>query len=34
MPDAPLVTARLHLSRFAPGDARLLIDLDADPAVT
>ena len=33
MPDAPLVTARLHLSRFGPGDARLLIDLDADPEV-
>ena len=28
-----LLTARLHLSRFGPGDAALLADLDADPAV-
>ena len=33
MSDAPLVTARLHLSRFAPEDAPLLVDLDADPEV-
>ena len=30
---APIRTERLHLLPFAPGDAGLLVDLDADPEV-
>ena len=33
MPGDAILTARLHLSRFGPGDAGLIADLDADPAV-